>query len=616
MNQINSSAKFIAIANEINKLFSEHEIYDKICMPRIVVVGAQSTGKSSLLNKIMNINILPMGKSMITKTPIHINMHKHSQLKIEIGYYNNNKWEIVNNMVFDELTDEHSETIRNKIQTLSDKITENKPIVVNKPIVINLYSPNITELSLIDLPGLITLAREDQGQSVSIVSDIQNLVTHYIKQPKTIILTLVQAKQDLETDLGLAIVKNTIREAKEIFTVGVLTKPDLVDIDIHMGDFLLGKMSTSLHMDYGYYIVNCKENEKSYFANHKIYNKPEYRNKCGIENLTNEISQILVNSIKRALPQVATEINKLEYDTTLKLTQMGSELLNNDDQKSNYITSVIKNYCNNMEKCVESKGYEPNMGHNLNIVMNNFRKKVDDSNIFDPEMLSNEAIRQIHNSFKGYHTKIKATPLEIIERVIKKEPKPLSIFRTQIQRFSELVIQSIIDGADILLNNTKVKFPKFNLKMYQLTEEFLNKLKINFLEMSNHFINSQEEYIWTDDIKFNNMLSSFDIIDKLKVEFDIYETHHEYESYETKIRKLLKLYLETIKKDIKNNIPKLLTSMIIKEVTKKLHSYLIFELNKKDSFVLLDFDPEYKTEMDKLNKVLTSIKTAKSIINI
>ena len=619
MNQVThvtNTAKFINIANEINKLFGEHYINDRISMPRIVVVGAQSTGKSSLLNRIMNVDILPMGKSMITKTPIHINMHKSNQYMVEIGYYNGDKWTSTHKMIFEEFTEIQTEIIRSRIQSLSDKFTDNKSIVVNKPIVINLYSPDVTELSLIDLPGLITLACTDKGQSNTIVDDIQNLVKHYIKQPKTIVLTLIQAKQDLETDLGLAIVKNTIKECKDIHTVGVLTKPDLIDRETHMGDFLLGKMSRSLHMDYGYYIVNCKDNEKNYFSNHKVYNKQEYKMRCGIDNLTAGISEILISSIKRTLPNVIIELNKLESETTTKLFTLGTHYLIDDVQKLNYIGMTVKDFCDNLNMCIESKGAEPNIGHIIDHTFNKFRKTIQNTEIFDVNHLSNETIRQVYNNFRGYHIKIKTTPLEIIENIILQDNKPFVVLKNHCTNILDTLIQELLSGVLEILNKRHIQFSKFNNRIYTNIELFINSHKIKVQEMINNILDAEESYIWTEDPKFIEMLDSFDTVHKASNDFNIFESHHEYESYETRIRKLLNVYLDTIKKMLKCQIPKILAGMIIKELKNNLHNYLITDLNKKESCALLEYDPEYKLELDKLNKILNAIKTARTVISV
>ena len=45
---------------------------NKIDVPNIVVVGTQSSGKSSVLNSIIGMDILPTGKQMVTRTPLKI----------------------------------------------------------------------------------------------------------------------------------------------------------------------------------------------------------------------------------------------------------------------------------------------------------------------------------------------------------------------------------------------------------------------------------------------------------------------------------------------------------------------------------------------------------------
>ena len=39
-----------------------------------VVIGGQSSGKSSLLNSIMSADILPLGEQMVTRTPLHLQL--------------------------------------------------------------------------------------------------------------------------------------------------------------------------------------------------------------------------------------------------------------------------------------------------------------------------------------------------------------------------------------------------------------------------------------------------------------------------------------------------------------------------------------------------------------
>ena len=65
------------------------------------------------------------------------------------------------------------------------------------PIHLSISSPNVVNLTLVDLPGLTKIAID--GQSDSIVSEIENMVRSYVSNPNTIILAVSPANQDLAT---------------------------------------------------------------------------------------------------------------------------------------------------------------------------------------------------------------------------------------------------------------------------------------------------------------------------------------------------------------------------------------------------------------------------------
>lgn len=48
----------------------------EISLPRIAVVGTQSAGKSSLLETICSMNILPRGDGVVTRRPLELRLHK------------------------------------------------------------------------------------------------------------------------------------------------------------------------------------------------------------------------------------------------------------------------------------------------------------------------------------------------------------------------------------------------------------------------------------------------------------------------------------------------------------------------------------------------------------
>ena len=65
------------------------------------------------------------------------------------------------------------------------------------PIHLSISSPNVVNLTLVDLPGLTKIAID--GQSESLVAEIENMVRSYVSNPNTIILAVSPANQDLAT---------------------------------------------------------------------------------------------------------------------------------------------------------------------------------------------------------------------------------------------------------------------------------------------------------------------------------------------------------------------------------------------------------------------------------
>jgi tRNA U34 5-carboxymethylaminomethyl modifying GTPase MnmE/TrmE len=60
-----SNKEILKIASILNSSYIDNHLVD---LPKLVVVGTQSSGKSSLLNSLIGLDILPVGKSMTTRT--------------------------------------------------------------------------------------------------------------------------------------------------------------------------------------------------------------------------------------------------------------------------------------------------------------------------------------------------------------------------------------------------------------------------------------------------------------------------------------------------------------------------------------------------------------------
>ena len=78
--------KLIPFINEIHDILYQSNLANILEMPQIVVIGAQSVGKSSVLESIMGRDFLPRGKGIVTRRPIEIQLINLKQQKDQREY--------------------------------------------------------------------------------------------------------------------------------------------------------------------------------------------------------------------------------------------------------------------------------------------------------------------------------------------------------------------------------------------------------------------------------------------------------------------------------------------------------------------------------------------------
>ena len=118
---------------------NETNISSEIEFPQIVVLGSQSTGKSSVLENIIGEEILPKGMGVITRRPIEIQLINSKNEWVEFKNDPGQRFSFV-------------EACKH-ITFLIEKTCIFKAIL-NIPIRISIFSPKVINLLLIDLPGI------------------------------------------------------------------------------------------------------------------------------------------------------------------------------------------------------------------------------------------------------------------------------------------------------------------------------------------------------------------------------------------------------------------------------------------------------------------------------
>ncbi|CAN0877165.1 Phragmoplastin DRP1C [Linum grandiflorum] len=289
-------------------------------LPSVAVVGGQSSGKSSVLESVVGRDFLPRGSGIVTRRPLVLQLHKLEDGRAsdyaEFLHAPRKKW-----------TD--FAAVRKEIADETDRITGKSKQISNIPIHLSIYSPNVVNLTLIDLPGLTKVAVE--GQQESIVEDIENMVRSYVEKPNSIILAISPANQDIATSDAIKLAREVDPTGERTF--GVLTKIDLMDKGTNCLDVLEGRSYRLQHPWVG--IVNrsqadinknvdmivARRKEREYFET-----SPEYghlSSKMGAEYLAKLLSKHLETVIRQRIPSIIALINKTIDEINGELDRIG-----------------------------------------------------------------------------------------------------------------------------------------------------------------------------------------------------------------------------------------------------------------------------------------------------
>lgn len=206
--------KLIEVRNILKSV--DHES-DSLTLPSIVVIGSQSSGKSSVLEAIVGHEFLPKGSNMVTRRPIELTLI-HEENK-------SGRDHVVEYGEFPGLGTGRITDFSQIQKTLFDlnMAVPAEECVSDAPIELRIHSPHVPDLTMIDLPGYVQIASMDQPEALR--EKISGLCDKYIQEPN-IILAVCSADVDLANSPALRASRKV--DPLGLRTIGVITKMDLV----------------------------------------------------------------------------------------------------------------------------------------------------------------------------------------------------------------------------------------------------------------------------------------------------------------------------------------------------------------------------------------------------
>ena len=115
--------------------------------------------------------------------------------------------------------------MRQEIEDETDRMTGSNKGISAIPINLTVYSPNVLNLTLVDLPGMTRVPVGDQPKDIE--QQIRDMLYQFITRDSCLILAVSPANSDLANSDAMKIAKEVDPEG--LRTIGVITKLDLMD---------------------------------------------------------------------------------------------------------------------------------------------------------------------------------------------------------------------------------------------------------------------------------------------------------------------------------------------------------------------------------------------------
>ncbi|XP_054005661.1 dynamin-1-like protein isoform X4 [Hylaeus anthracinus] len=345
----------IPVINKLQDVFNTVGS-DAIQLPQIVVLGTQSSGKSSVIESLVGRSFLPRGTGIVTRRPLVLQLvytpkDEREHRNAENGTLDLNEWgtflhaksRIYTN--FDE--------IRKEIESETERMAGTNKGICPEPINLKIYSTSVVNLTLIDLPGITKVPVGDQPEDIE--SQIRQLVLKYICNPNSIILAVVTANTDMATSESLKLSKDVDPDGRR--TLAVVTKLDLMDAGTDAIDILCGRVIPVKLGIIGVVnrsqqdIMNNKNiqdalKDEAAFLQRKY---PTLANRNGTPYLAKTLNRLLMHHIRDCLPELKTRVNVMVSQFQTLLNSYGEDVGDKSQTLLQIITKFASSYCSTIE---------------------------------------------------------------------------------------------------------------------------------------------------------------------------------------------------------------------------------------------------------------------------
>lgn len=368
---------FVTVIQDLRDLGVEELV---LPLPKICVLGDQSTGKSSLIEGISGIKV-PRNSGTCTRCPLEINLstcdpgsswkcsisiHKKyiyegSQVLAPIGrngipkgegatrarplgpwlaqslpelflfYRTDKKSEIPEALHLAQLAVLNPGSDYLKYVPGKSLVDEGIQVKFSPNVVrVDISAPDVQNLSFYDLPGVINQAEVPEEEYL--VKLVANLVKDYIKTENCINLLALPMTDDAANSTASKLVQELNAQNR---TIGVLTKPDRVQSGESLAQWIDILKGTKFRLGHGYFVVKnnpdprvshlvARQEEDEFFNDNEPWatTLKSHRERFGTLKLQGVLSKRLTTEIRTSLPQITERIRAKTAEVVARLKEL------------------------------------------------------------------------------------------------------------------------------------------------------------------------------------------------------------------------------------------------------------------------------------------------------
>ncbi|XP_026747278.1 dynamin-1-like protein isoform X2 [Trichoplusia ni] len=345
----------IPVINKLQDVFNTVGA-DAIQLPQIIVLGTQSSGKSSVIESLVGRSFLPRGPGIVTRRPLVLQLvyspkDSKEHRTAEEGTVNLEEWGKflhTKDKIYSDF-----EQIRQEIERETDRMAGSNKGICPEPISLKIFSTRVVNLTLVDLPGITKVPIGDQPEDIE--NQIRNLIIKYIGNPNSIILAVTAANTDMATSEAIKMSKEVDPDGRR--TLAVVTKLDLMDAGTDAIDILCGRVIPVKLGIIG--VVNRSQQDiidrKSIGdalkdeATYLQRKYPTIATRNGTPYLAKTLNRLLMHHIRDCLPELKVRVNVMISQFQSLLNSYGEDVSDKSQTLLQIITKFASAYCSTIE---------------------------------------------------------------------------------------------------------------------------------------------------------------------------------------------------------------------------------------------------------------------------